>query len=270
MGTRRQQTRGEIVNHYPRHVGDITQATFGLSLTEFGAYDRLLDAYYASEKPLPLEAGERYRLAGAVSKSDREAVDYVVRRYFSEEEDGWHQKRADAEIAMYRVRADTARENGAKGGRRPNPEITQSVLSGIAKPNPEKPKGQSNPEPVAITSKAKATPLPPKPMLGADAPHGVRPEVWEAWRRHKGKKLTADALRLQSRTIARAIADGHDPNAMIEASIANGWAGLFPPKVNGHGPPNIHEKRAATARAMFGNLKGGNDDAIDGTAERVV
>jgi uncharacterized protein YdaU (DUF1376 family) len=158
------------LNHYPRHVGDITQATFGLSLAEFGAYDRLLDAYYCNEAPLPLDAKERYRMAGAVSKADRKAVDYVVSRYFVEQADGWHQKRADEEIAAYRARADQARQNGAHGGRPRNPKITHPVTGSVNSGNPEITISKANQEPVTNNQKiGRASRLPaewfPSPEL---------------------------------------------------------------------------------------------------------
>ena len=46
---------GSAVNYYQRHVGDITRDTFGLAPAEFGCYDRMLDYYYQTEKPLPLD-----------------------------------------------------------------------------------------------------------------------------------------------------------------------------------------------------------------------
>lgn len=130
------------MNHYPRHVGDITRDTFGLSLTEFGAYDRLLDAYYATEKPIP--HAERYRLTGAVSKADKAAVDYVISRYFVQADDGLHQKRADTEIAKYRERSASASAsaNARWSERNANAMRTHS-------------EGSANQEPVTKNHKAK-------------------------------------------------------------------------------------------------------------------
>ena len=116
----------------------------GLSLAERGAYSALLDQYYANEGPLPLDSRERYRMAGAISKADKAAVDYVVRRYFVEQADGWHNKRADSEIAAYQTRAESARKNGAKGGRPPNRKETESVISA----NPKVTESKANQEPV--------------------------------------------------------------------------------------------------------------------------
>jgi uncharacterized protein YdaU (DUF1376 family) len=41
------------VNFYKRFIGDIQAKTGALSLAEFGAYDRLLDHYYSTEKAVP-------------------------------------------------------------------------------------------------------------------------------------------------------------------------------------------------------------------------
>lgn len=262
------------MNHYPRHVGDITRDTFGLSLTEFGAYDRLLDAYYATEKPLPLLASERYRLAGAISKPDRAAVDYIVTRYFIEEPDGWHQKRADAEIAMYRVRADTARKNGANGGRRPNPEITQSVNSGIPKPNPEKPKGQANPEPVTSNQEPKSKPGAAQglPTYQEGLPKNLTRATWSDWKSHlaaKGKGITPQQERLQ---LAR-MAEHVDPEAIVRKAIESGHRNLEP--VGGwpdaKKPTKSDLVQAVNAEIFKGVANDRPDErAIDGESQRLA
>jgi hypothetical protein len=63
-----------------------------------------------------------------------------------------------------------------------------------------------------------------------DPPPGVKPKVWAAWLKHCGKRLTAESVRLQHKHLSEWRAKGHDPNAIIETSIANRWKGLFEPK----------------------------------------
>lgn len=63
------------------------------------AYSRLLRAYYRREKPIPLDPGETFRLVRAVTAVQKKAVSTVLEEFFLEEEDGWHNKRADEEIA---------------------------------------------------------------------------------------------------------------------------------------------------------------------------
>jgi uncharacterized protein YdaU (DUF1376 family) len=231
------------MNHYPRHVGDFIRDTVGLSLAERGAYTALLDQYYASEKPIAY--AERYRLTGAISKADKAAVDYVISRYFTEQADGWHQKRADAEILAYRDRSESARKSVSV---RWNKRDT-NVLRTNAERN-------TNQEPVT-SNQVKTKPL-------QAAPAGVRPEVWEAWQRQRGRKLTADAVRLQTAFLAK---QPDDPNEVIEQSIRNGWAGLFPLK--GAAPAAVQSKRAATAAAMMRTTMKESDEPSDITAESV-
>lgn len=97
------------MNHYPRHIGDFVRDTVGLTMAERGAYTALLDQYYASEKPI--NDAEKYRICGAQSQSDRQAVDYILTRYFTPSSSGWRQKRADAEIALYQQKTESARKS---------------------------------------------------------------------------------------------------------------------------------------------------------------
>lgn len=86
------------MNYYKRHLGDYAAATRHLSILEHGVYTLLLDLYYVTEKPLPSEEKAVWRLAGARSKDEREAVSQVLNEFFELQEDGWHQARCDEEI----------------------------------------------------------------------------------------------------------------------------------------------------------------------------
>jgi uncharacterized protein YdaU (DUF1376 family) len=119
------------VNYYPHHIGDYLRDTLHLSLLEHGAYRRMLDYYYASEKPLPLETQWVCKLIRADSEEERKAVAWVLENFFEKGVDGWHNKRADDEVRASNNRAKVARRNGKKGGR----PKTQQVISGLAKPN---------------------------------------------------------------------------------------------------------------------------------------
>ena len=87
------------MNYYKHHIGDYAAATAHLSILEDGVYSRLLRIYYRDEKPLPLDLKAVQRLVGARSKDEREAVQTVLEEFFTREDDGWHNRRADAEIA---------------------------------------------------------------------------------------------------------------------------------------------------------------------------
>lgn len=99
------------MNYYEHHLGDYLRDTAHLSMLEDAAYRRLLDAYYIREKALPLDVRECCKLVRATSKQERDAVAYVLREFFRETEDGYRQKRADAEIARFQEKQAKAKRS---------------------------------------------------------------------------------------------------------------------------------------------------------------
>jgi uncharacterized protein YdaU (DUF1376 family) len=97
------------LNFYKHHLGDYDGATVHLTWDEDMAYTRLLRVYYRLEQPIPLEPAAAYRLVRATTKTQKEAVTRVLHEYFEERDDGWHNKRADEEIAAYQAQAETNR-----------------------------------------------------------------------------------------------------------------------------------------------------------------
>jgi uncharacterized protein YdaU (DUF1376 family) len=108
------------VNYYEHHLGDYAEATAHLSFIEDAAYSRLIRKYYSTESPLPSDLKVVQRLVGARDKTERLAVDTVLKEFFELREDGWHNTRCDEEIEKARARIAAARENGKKGGRPPS------------------------------------------------------------------------------------------------------------------------------------------------------
>ena len=130
------------MRHFAHNIGDYAAATAHLSFIEDAAYHRLLRRYYQDEKPLPTALTDCQRLVGARTKEEREAVRVVLEEFFTLQADGWHQSRADREIAGYRERAEIARRNGTKSAGRPKPTGNPSgyrvgsLLVPEDKPNP--------------------------------------------------------------------------------------------------------------------------------------
>ena len=83
--------------------------TAHLSMLEDACLGRMLRWYYANEKPLPADIHQVYRLVRCAAQKEREAVDTVLQEFFVLREDGYHQKRADAEIARYQAKQSKAR-----------------------------------------------------------------------------------------------------------------------------------------------------------------
>ncbi len=84
------------MNYYPFHIGDFAAHTLHLTWEEDIAFRRMLDWYYLNEKALPGDASKVARLI-RMPKS-REAIDVVLAEFFVLSEDGYHNKRADAEL----------------------------------------------------------------------------------------------------------------------------------------------------------------------------
>ena len=140
------------MNFYKRYVGDIQRDTGHLSLAEFGAYDRLLDHYYATEMPLPAEFDACCRIARAMDKNERKAVESILKQYFKLTADGYTQSRTEKEIADAQPAMVSARLNGQKGGRpkkteNNNQNETQEKPNGLSENNPDKTQHESSPEP---------------------------------------------------------------------------------------------------------------------------
>lgn len=86
------------MNFYAFHIGDYASATAHLSITEDGVYRRLLDVYYVREAPIPLDLRQAYRLVRAQTEIEREAVETILREFFTETAEGWRHARCEAEI----------------------------------------------------------------------------------------------------------------------------------------------------------------------------
>jgi len=97
--------------YWDDYIGDTQQ----LSLLEHGAYIRLLAAYYASDGELSADRRTLYRLCSALDKSEQEAVDSVVNRYFRRGDDGGlRHDRCDREIAEAQARSRRAKQAAEK------------------------------------------------------------------------------------------------------------------------------------------------------------
>jgi len=118
------------MNYYERHLGDYAKQTGHLSMLEHGAYNLLLDRYYATEKPIPVS--DVYRVARAKTKAEKRAVDSVLNEFFVLNNNAWSKNRCEEVIASAQNRIAAARENGTKGGRpRKNPNGTQEKPTGL-------------------------------------------------------------------------------------------------------------------------------------------
>lgn len=273
------------MNYYRHHIGDYLRDTAHLSMLEDAAYRRMLDLYYMREQPLPAESKAVCRLVRARSPEECEAVETVLAEFFTLGVDGWSQKRADSEIEDMRTAAERARTNGKVGGRprktrqviHENPEETQSVISGLAKHNPDESSPSSNHQPLVTT----VTEVAREAAQSFDAracPPEIHAEAWADWIAHRRKRRKPVSERAAVEQW-RALACLSPPQqaACIAHSIRNDYQGLFPEKfANATDRPdrNSSEDRSAAGRvranvardraARAAAVAGGNGLAADG------
>ena len=116
---------------YKFHLGDYITHTTHLSDAEDLAYRRLLDLYYMSEAPIPLDAA----LVARKIRLDLDITESVLGEFFERTEEGYRNARCDAEIAKYQHQVETNRSLGKRGGR---PKKTESVTESKPNTNPKK------------------------------------------------------------------------------------------------------------------------------------
>lgn len=102
------------MNYYRRYVGDYLRDTSRLSMLEHGAYNLLLDYYYAEERPIAPELDDVYRMVRAILPEERRAVVKVLSIFFQKTEGGYHHKRVDKEIATAKAVIEKQRLAGAE------------------------------------------------------------------------------------------------------------------------------------------------------------
>ena len=104
---------------YKFHLGDYITHTLHLSDAEDLAYRRLLDLYYMSEAPIPLETESVARKI----RLDLDITESVLGEFFEHTENGYRNHRCDVEIAKYQHQVATNRSLGKRGGRPKKTEI---------------------------------------------------------------------------------------------------------------------------------------------------
>lgn len=209
------------MHYYPHHIGDYRSGTMHLSNEEDLAYRRLLEMYYDTEQPIPLETqwvARRLRV-------DTEALNSVLKDFFQSTPDGWRNAKCDLVIREYHEMADKNRRNGMKGGR---PRINKQAAE-----NPVGSQSDANGMPVATHSKANQEPITnnqkPKPHKRAPAvlcPSDVDQKVWDDYlviRKAKNLPVTDTALADIRREAEVA---GMGLGQAIHECVTRGWAGF--------------------------------------------
>lgn len=109
------------MNYYQHHIGDFNNATRHLTRIERSIYRDMVELYYDTEKPLPLDVASICRKVMARSEEEKSAVLALLDEFFVESPEGYRHERCEEEIANAldaMVEAQDRRQNEKERQRR--------------------------------------------------------------------------------------------------------------------------------------------------------
>lgn len=126
------------MNFVKLYIGDYLRDTGTLTLAQHGAYALMLLEHYATEKPLPV-GRELHRLLRADSKAERDAIDFVASKYWTEQDGGFVNARAEKEIGRATHQREVNQAIGKLGGRPKRTErTTESETDSVSETEPNR------------------------------------------------------------------------------------------------------------------------------------
>lgn len=176
--------------YMPFYTGDYYRDTRHLSMLQHGAYRQLLDHCWDQKGPLPLDMPRCFRICGAVSKEEQEAVLGIIGEFFVRMDDGHYNRRMQQEIERAAMvsgaRSDAAHtrwkaRESLKGmdaaARHANAMQVHSKSNASATPHPHPQVEILNTEPTALVATAVAdgayrvSPCPTEKIVALYAQH---------------------------------------------------------------------------------------------------
>ena len=249
------------MHYYKFNVSDWQSAVRHLTPEEEGVYIRLINHYYDSEKPIPLDTQPVIRKLMLGSHSV--TVQSILEEFFVKTERGYEKEKCNELIKEYKKTANKNRKNGALGGRPSKSKAskeTQSVTSGMPDGNQTKATGNPNQEPLTtnqepgtkeINGDKSPSPKGPKfdPAITDDK--RINLVAWLEWceDRKQRRKPISKATQIKQFKLLH-VYDYQTQQEIIDASINSGWTGLFAPKGKG-GQPVIPSNREAPNQIGF-------------------
>jgi len=205
------------MHYYKFHIADWHLATSHLSLEEEAIYFKLINFYYDTEEPIPLETQSVIRRLRLGLHMD--SVRLVLDEFFVKTEKGFVHARCDSEIQKYQKKAETNKIVGKLGGRprkiknlKNNPRETQTV-------------SENNPQETLTTNHKPIT------KSSIQLPKFLSLEMWDEWIQHR-KSIKAPMSDLAQakfiNQLTTLVADGHDSKKLLDTAIANGWKTVYP------------------------------------------
>jgi len=228
--------------YYPFNIADYKASTAHLSNDEDLAFRRLLDMYYDTEMPIPLDsAWLARRIRVSVDAIESVLIDMVEKK-----EDGYHHARCDAEILKYQGFAESGKRGAAirwaKGG---DGGAIGTPSNPISNQNKNQNNNKNNKQHIFVV------------------PDFIPQDAWQGFieMRKAGKGAFTDrAKQIIINQLKTLHSEGQDVAKVLDQSTANGWKGVFPLKTQQgatNGKFNVHAyTREKLARELAAEAMG--------------
>lgn len=229
------------MHYYKFNIADWSLGTSHLSLEEEAIYFRLINHYYDTETPIPLETQSVFRRLRFGSHSDIALS--ILNEFFKKTEKGFVHVRCEEILKEYRKTVGKNKRNGAKGGR-PRKDAASSQLeekpSGLSVRTQDKPKHNPNQEPLTINHKPltilkesnqKAKRFAPNICMWDQWGWPCKPdeEIFNAWMAMRKKtKATISELSFKKigKDLCKSVSDGFTLDDCLSECECRGWKGF--------------------------------------------
>lgn len=229
--------------YMPFYTGDYYRDTRHLSMLQHGAYRQLLDHCWDQRGPLPLDLERCYRICGATSKEEQEAVRGVIAEFFVSMDDGHYNKRIQEELersnAISGKRSDAAHERWrARASIKAIDAVRDaSAMQMHSKSNASAPSlSPSLSLSLSLTPNQKEKDYAPNPKTSAPAvPSGVSLQVWNDFlkaRKALRAPVTPTALKGIEREAKKA---GMSLESALQVCCERSWRGFKAEWMDGKG-----------------------------------
>jgi uncharacterized protein YdaU (DUF1376 family) len=231
------------MNYYPFHIGDYISHTSHLSDAEDLAYRRMIDLYYQTEEPFKDVAWVARRI-----KSTHEIVKLLLEEFFEFDSDVWRSKRADEEIAKYRLKADSARNANRIKTEKKSALITELKSELISEPN----------HIVTNNQEPRTNNQEPLTNINTITPEGVSDEVFKDFCKLR-KGLKAPVTQTAINGLAK---EGQKANLTLEQVMIlccqNGWRGFKAEWIKEK--KTVEQRNSTVMSGLTRGIIGGNKD----------
>lgn len=199
------------MHYFKKNIGDYAKKTGRLSMLQHGAYTLLIDSCYDREQFPTLEQAIEWTWAS--SKEEIEAVEFILKRFFTLTEGVYVQSRIQEEIAEYHAKADTNKRIAIERETKRKESGTKRTRN-VHEASPTVNEPPPNHKPLTKNQ---------EPIKDIRTPDGVSESLWKDFlkvRKTKRLALTQPAIEKLEREAKKA---GMTMLQVITLCCENGW-----------------------------------------------